>query len=225
MTGLLKSLKSLFTGSVDDKLTELKDKRFSEVVFVVLDLETSGLDVGKDKILSFGGVKIVGGQIQVHQSLEKVFRQKKDTINENSEIHGLLNKEISEGDEKDEGLREVWDFIGDAIVVGHHVGFDYSMLDIAFQKYFKKGLDNLTLDTATLAIRLEKGALGDNFRKEEFGLDELCKRFEIETFDRHTAPGDAFITAQLLLKLLALGEVNGIKTVGQLLEKRKSGLF
>lgn len=225
MTGLLKSLKSLFTGSVDDKLTELKDKRFSEVVFVVLDLETSGLDVGKDKILSFGGVKIVGGQIQVHQSLEKVFRQKKDTINENSEIHGLLNKEISEGDKKDEGLREVWDFIGDAIVVGHHVGFDYSMLDIAFQKYFKKGLDNLTLDTATLAIRLEKGALADNFKKGEFGLDELCRRFEVEPFDRHTAPGDAFITAQLLLKLLALAEVNGIKTVGQLLEKRKSGLF
>jgi DNA polymerase III subunit epsilon len=52
---------------------------------------------------------------------------------------------------------------------------------------------------------------------EAYSLDRLCEKYQIELDDRHTAPGDAFLTAQLLLKLLKLAEKKGIKTFGELI--------
>lgn len=222
---MFKILRNIF-GISDEKkkFSAIRNKHFSELVFTVIDLETSGLDTTKDKILSFGGIKVVNGAIQVEESLELVFKQKTETDNKSVIIHGLLKRDISGGDEKSEGLKTIRNFIGDTIIVGHHIDFDYLKLNDTLKKYFNEVLDNPRLDTAELAIRLEKGAFESNFSKGEFGLDELCSRYNIEVYDRHTAPGDAFITAQLLIKLFQIAEAKGLKTVGQLLEKRKSGL-
>jgi DNA polymerase-3 subunit epsilon len=50
-----------------------------------------------------------------------------------------------------------------------------------------------------------------------YSLDELCIRYGIEMDDRHTAAGDAFLTAQLFLKLLKLAEKKGIRNFKDLL--------
>ena len=95
---LLKRLTKLLSRSkCRRKLKQIKDKRFEEVVFTVIDLETSGLDASRDKILSFGAIKVVNGKIRVDQSLEFIFRQKKNTDNESVAIHGLLSRNISTG--------------------------------------------------------------------------------------------------------------------------------
>jgi DNA polymerase-3 subunit epsilon len=80
-------------------------------------------------------------------------------------------------------------------------------------------LPNPMIDTMTLAIRLELGPHADRsqIHPEDYGLDALCGRYQIITEDRHTASGDAFLTAQLLLKLLKLAQVKGIKNFGQLI--------
>jgi DNA polymerase-3 subunit epsilon len=52
---------------------------------------------------------------------------------------------------------------------------------------------------------------------KNYSLDVLCKRFDIVTKDRHTALGDAFLTALLFMKLIRLFEKKGIKTLKQLL--------
>jgi DNA polymerase-3 subunit epsilon len=51
---------------------------------------------------------------------------------------------------------------------------------------------------------------------KEYTLDSLCKRFNIKTNDRHTAGGDAFLTASLFLKLLKLASKKGINNWGLL---------
>lgn len=229
MNVFTKRWNSLFGKSPsNEKHTELKGKNLDEVTFVVLDLETSGLHVVKDKVLSFGGIKVVKGSLHVSDSLEKVFKQSLTAFPENGEsvkIHGLLKKDTSMGEEKGEGLKEVVDFIGDDIVVGHHVEFDWLMLNKVLEKYQGKRLGNLKLDTAKLAAKLDQGAFGNNYSGKEFGLDELCRRYGIEPFDRHTAAGDAFITAQLLIKLIQLAQMKGLLTVGQLMEKKRMGLI
>ncbi|TAE45852.1 MAG: hypothetical protein EAZ89_21065, partial [Bacteroidetes bacterium] len=47
------------------------------------------------------------------------------------------------------------------------------------------------------------------FPLEEYDLDTLCRRFDIRPGDRHTAWGDAMLTAQLFLKLLKIKEKEG----------------
>lgn len=207
---------------------ELRSKKITDASFVVIDLETSGLDISRDKVLSFGGIKVENRSIIVASSMEKVFKQSSESLPGNGEsatIHGLLGKDTSGGEDKHLGIRDVVEFIGTDIIVGHHISFDLLMLKKVTIKYLNKALPNLSVDTAHLAARLEQGAFASTIRQGQYGLDQLCQKYGIEPFDRHTAPGDAFLTAQLFLKLLDLAGKMGIQTVGQLLGKRKSGLY
>jgi DNA polymerase-3 subunit epsilon len=214
--------------SRDESGEDLRPKLINEATFVVIDLETSGLDVARDKVLSFGGIKVINGSVEVAQSMEMVFRQSLNTLPQNNEsikVHGLLKRDTEKGREKGKGVEEVLEFIGKDILVGHHVDFDYLMLQKVMEKYLGKKLSNPRLDTAALAARIEHGAFGKNYTNGDYTLDKLCERYRIEPFDRHTAAGDAFITAQLLTKLLSIADRKGIKTIGQLLERKRTGLF
>lgn len=52
---------------------------------------------------------------------------------------------------------------------------------------------------------------------QDYSLDKLCERYGISLDDRHTAAGDALLTAQLLIKLLKVADKKGIKTFGDLM--------
>jgi len=115
--------------------------------------------------------------------------------------------------------REILKYVGTDIIVGHHIGFDLTMLEKTLKPFgFNKFL-NPVIDTKYLAMRLEKGPHFDQRTaiKEEYALDAVCNRYEIELDDRHTAAGDAFLTAQLLMKLLKIAETKGIKDLGGLM--------
>ena len=60
--------------------------------------------------------------------------------------------------------------------------------------------------------------LPENTRIEGFSLDHLCQRFGVVPHDRHTAAGDAFITAQVFQRLLRLARKAGRDTLGALAE-------
>jgi DNA polymerase III epsilon subunit-like protein len=60
--------------------------------------------------------------------------------------------------------------------------------------------------------------LGDYPPLQGYSLDALCRRFDVAPYDRHTAPGDAFLTAQVFLHLLRLAERAGRDTLGALCE-------
>jgi hypothetical protein len=91
-------------------------------------------------------------------------------------------------------------------IVGRHI----STLNAACQRHWGFDLRNRSLDTMDLALHLEgSGAFADHERIREFTLDSLCEMFAVIPHDRHTAGGDAFITAQVFLRLLRLASRNG----------------
>jgi DNA polymerase-3 subunit epsilon len=103
--------------------------------------------------------------------------------------------------------------------VGHHLGFDLEMLLKTCKPFGVETFPNPCIDTMNLAIRLEQGRNADwhQFKQEEYSLDSLCDRYRIPKDDRHTAAGDAFLTAHLLLKLLVVAKKKGITDFGQLM--------
>ncbi|WP_291781925.1 3'-5' exonuclease [Cecembia sp.] len=187
----------------------------SQLNFVVLDTETTGLNPKMDYIISFGGIKLSHFSIPVRNCKEmylKVPIKNAEAI----QVHELIRT-------KDpvalrDFAREFLEFIGPHILVGHHVGFDLAMLEKALRPFGLKKLQNAVLDTQYFAMRLEKGIQYDPSmgKPGEFTLDSLCERYGITLDDRHTAAGDAFLTAQLLMKLLKLAEKKGIKDFGSL---------
>lgn len=184
--------------------------------FVVLDTETTGLTPKSDYILSFGAVKLKGFQITMEDTME-CYLQTPRRSREAIEVHEILRP--GELMTLEDFAERFLAYIGTSIIVGHHVGFDLEMLTKALKPFgFRKFL-NPVLDTHSLAVRLEKGPHYDTSmgKPGEYTLDSLCERYQISLDDRHTAAGDAYLTAQLLMKLLKLAEKKGIGSYGKLI--------
>jgi DNA polymerase-3 subunit epsilon len=191
-------------------------RSLDQLEFTAFDTETTGLSVKDDYILSFGGVKIQNEAIQVETVLE-LYPNSPKSGQKTAAIHGLIVREnqIPISDFTAQTLK----YFGNSILVAHHIGFDTEMMQKACKPFGLERLPNPLLDTMNFAIRLELGPQADRsqIHPEDYGLDALCERYQILTEDRHTASGDAFLTAQLLLKLLKIAHAKGIKNFGQLI--------
>ncbi|PVY41880.1 3'-5' exonuclease [Pontibacter virosus] len=192
----------------------------AEAEFVVFDTETTGLDQRRDKVLSMGAIKVRSLQVLVSDTFECLVQQEGAPSTKSAEVHGLLSKELEGGIAEQEAVEGFIDFIGNAILVGQHVAFDIAMVNQMLKRQGISGkLRNRSVDTAHLAIRLERRhADSHTLKTGEYSLDALCERYNLPSDDRHTASGDAFATALLLLKLLSLAKKRGIATVGELLK-------
>ena len=186
--------------------------------FVVFDTETSGLETKKARLLSLGAVVVQHDSLLVEQSLEVTAYAPSTEISDHVAIHGITRRELESGVDEQEILRSWFSFIGNAVLVAHHAAFDLTIVNHLSIKHFGIKHKNEIIDTAHLAKRLEHGTrLNEYIRHEDYSLDLLCERYNIRPDDRHTAAGDAYITAKLLLKLLAHARKAGIKTYGALL--------
>jgi DNA polymerase-3 subunit epsilon len=169
---------------------------FEETRFVVLDTETTGLDPKKDKILSIGAVSVRNNYIEISESFECFLIQEKFNT-KTVKIHGILkegkNSKISELD----ALKVFLNYIDNAVLIAHHAAFDEAIINSALKNNHLPKLKNKIIDTGILYKKLK------NTYDKHFSLDKLCEEFNIKMHDRHTAQGDAYITAQLFLKIVS----------------------
>lgn len=181
---------------------------------VVFDTETTGLDILKDRIISIGAVRIKAGRINVGESAEWKIKQHVGLKAEGIKIHGILKKELDEGMEESEVLKQFLQFIEGSILVAHHSAFDVAMINKALKRHFQIKLWNKSIDTAWLAQRLEEGKIEKPLsNKANYSLDKLCEKHHVPVFERHNSAGDAYLTAVLFLKLMKLGRRRGLKTI------------
>lgn len=197
------------------------DPPIEDLTFVVLDTETTGLDPGRDRILSIGAVRVHQGRILVKEALDLYLQQ--EHFDRNSvPIHGILREDGHPRIPEAEALRLLMDYIGEAIVVGHHVNFDRAVLQRGLARQGLPPLSNDCLDTGLLYQNtLLKTPLLR--RKEFYSLDDLARRFDLSRTDRHTALGDAYLTAMALLHILELLKGKSISSRKQLLRAGKVG--
>ncbi len=171
---------------------------------IVLDAETTGFDIGSDRLLTLACVEVSSGQLRVSDFHAWLFHQPAARVNDAVAVHGILPSETAQGQPEKEALAEALPILSGAVLVGHHVGFDAGMLDHALRAHFGLGARNLLVDTARLAM-----AELEAFRKTAYpnqrppSLDEVCSNLGLPMHDRHTASGDTFATAQVFLLLAA----------------------
>ncbi len=200
----------------------LKHTSIENLRFVVLDTETTGLDIQKDQLLSIGTVCIEKKAILVKGAMEWVLYSEEnlEVNKEGIAIHGLRPKDLKEGTKKQIALQEFLTYLDNSIIVAHHTAFDVAMLNKAMTDFYPDfKLYNHQLDTAKLAIRLERGLFNQSsaYDRKKYTLDALCERYDVEMVERHTAWGDAYTTAVLFLKLIQLLKKSGIHNLKDLL--------
>ncbi|TAI48606.1 PolC-type DNA polymerase III [Flagellimonas allohymeniacidonis] len=182
------------------KFSEEEPKEIEQTTFVLWDTETTGFNVTQDRILCIGAVKLLNGMLEVKNSFE-VFLSQNYYDAETAKIHGILKKEKTTCLIELDALKQFLDYIGNAVLVGHHVLFDVNMINEALNRLGLPKLKNKTLDTSLL---YKQTLLATSMlqKKEQYTLDELAEKFDISKKDRHTALGDALITAYAFMEIL-----------------------
>lgn len=169
-----------------------------ENTFVVLDTETTGFSLTRDRMLCIGALKLKDNSIVVKDSFE-VYLEQEHYDSESAEIHGILKKSKKDCITELEALKQFLVFVKNHVLVGHHVMFDINMINAALKRNGLPKLKNKTLDTESLYIRTLLISTVVQ-KKERYSLDDLAKKYSISRKDRHTALGDAFITAIAFLR-------------------------
>lgn len=190
-----------FWNEYSEKFGEEIPENILELKYVIFDTETTGFNFENDRILSIGAVKVEKQAIEISQNFEVYLNQQ--TFNpETVKIHGIIRNERIDKLSEIDALKKFLEYIGNSILVAHHANFDIKMVNKALERHQLPKLKNKYLDTAIL---YKKTRIATNLidREKVFSLDELAEVYNIDLVDRHTASGDAYITAIVFIKILS----------------------
>lgn len=177
-----------------------ENSTIEETRFVVLDTENTGFDYNNDRILCIGALVLQNGIISIQDSFE-VYIEQDHYDKATAQIHGILKAFIIQRPTELEALQQFLAFVGDSVIIAHHTIFDVTMINKALERNGLPELTNKRLDTAILYKKtLIKSHLFE--RKDHYTLDDLADKFDISKKDRHTALGDAYLTAIAFLKIV-----------------------
>jgi len=166
--------------------------RAKKEIEVVIDVETTGLDYTREKIIEFAGVKLVNGKIT--DTFETLINPHQHIRKSSQAIHGISEDDLKDAPEEEKIYPEIFDFIGDATIVAHNAIFDFSFLNKTSKRLYDKPLENNYIDTQMMFKEVYP-------QIESCGLDNLVTIFQASNTQRHRAMGDAMALALCYPKL------------------------
>ncbi len=185
--------------------------------FVAFDVETTGLDPQREKMIEVGAVRFENGvETNQYSSLIACPYQLPPNI---VKLTGIDDEMLKNQPDETVVLPELMEFVGDEIIVGQNVSFDLSFLNAALKRAGIKP-DKTALravDTALIA-RVLLPTL------QSRGLSSLGRYFNLDVKEAHRAVPDARRAGQVLLQLLSYFNRVDIKTV-DLLRRISDGLY
>ena len=205
-----------------DNRKALKQLNINDAIFTVLDTETTGLNVNEGhKIVSVGGIKIKSYQLLEDQILDELINPERDIPFASRNIHYISDDQVKDKPNIYQLEKKISNFLENTILVGHNVDFDIGFIkkNAAKTSLAVTVKKISSIDTILLAAGLYPSL-------ESYELSFLCDHFRIKTFDqiRHSALGDAIITARLFLFLLDTAKNrNNVHSIGELINLCKQG--
>jgi DNA polymerase-3 subunit epsilon len=202
------------TGSTE----ALAERRLSELSFTVFDTETTGLEPSAgDEILQIGATRIVAGKLRRQDCFEQLVDPGRDIPAAGIPIHGITPEMVAGKPLIDSVLPAFHAFAADTVLVAHNAAFDMRFLQL---KEERTGLrfDQPVLDTLLLSAVVHP-------QQASHRLEAIAERLGVTVLGRHTALGDAMVTAEVFLKLVPLLEAMGIHTLGQAMEAARKTWF
>lgn len=163
--------------------------------WVVVDVETTGLDTARDALLSVGAVALRPDGIDLSDSFEAVVRPPQPSGRDNILVHRIGAHAQASGEPPEQVCRRFLEFTGASPLVGFHVAFDQQFLTRAMRH---AGVNPPAhwLDVAELARAVRPDA-------QARALDEWLEIAQLSAMTRHSAASDALATAMLFQWVLA----------------------
>ncbi|HHG75428.1 MAG TPA: 3'-5' exonuclease [Persephonella sp.] len=175
--------------------TEIQKKPLEHLTFCSFDLETTGLDIKKDEIISIGGIKIKNLKIELSSKFYKVVKPKKEIKKESILIHGITTADIEKALPPEEVIPEFLEYIKGTVLVGYFISFDISILSRYTQEMFGIPVLNPYIDIRDIYFSKLKSRYTPAEKQEEKNLEQLAEEYGIPVEKRHDAFYDSLISA------------------------------
>jgi DNA polymerase-3 subunit epsilon len=167
---------------------------------VSIDLETTGLDVGRDAVLSIAAVPVEGHVVRLSQALSLKVRGATDFRIEAMRHHRLRPSDIAGGVSLPDAVEALLDMIGNRPLLGYAVAFDLAVLDRIIGELHGFRLPNRVIELRevyTATCRLRHPERGD----PDLRYEAVMRAVGVPVLGRHTALGDAVTTAMAYVAL------------------------
>src|SRR5262245_23198166 len=181
-----------------------------EAVYVVFDLETTGLRPGSARICEIGAVRVA--ELELEERFETLVNPRVPLPPAITALTGIEPRALRGAPGTEQAVRSFLEFAGDAVLVAHNARFDLAFLDREVERLTGRRVAAPVVDTVWLARRLLEG------RTRRVGLAALAHFFGTAARPCHRALPDAETTAEALLHLIGLAQERGARTVADLVE-------
>ncbi len=196
----------------------LDERPLSELAYTVFDTETTGLNPSEgDEIIQIGATRIVGGKLRRQECFEQLVDPQRDIPAAGIPIHGIEPAMVQGQPTIDSVLPAFHAFAQDTVLVAHNAAFDMRFLQLKEQRTGVR-FEQPVLDTLLLSAVAHPNQVSH-------GLEAIAERLDVTVMGRHTALGDAMVTAEVFLKLIPLLRSQGILTLGQAREAAQKTFY
>jgi DNA polymerase-3 subunit epsilon len=176
---------------------------------VVLDLETTGPDMFRDRIISIGAVAVNQRSVRHDDAFEEIVRQDRSSEVENILIHQIGGQQQLGGADPAVALMDLLAFLGTSVAFAFRAEFDSTVLHRELQQRLGMPLRHQFIDLAIVLPALFPDLQNDS-------LDDWIVHFGLPPIGRHHAIADAYASAQLMLIAFEQAQTLGIETPGDL---------
>lgn len=169
-----------------------------ETLFAIVDLETTGFNPAKDRIVQMAAV-VMDGTGNVVDSFDTVVKPESPSQYEHGaeHVHGISREMVENGMPLTEALARMWTITDGKVFTAHNARFDVSFLEAESERVGMQRQVTRYLDTLALARSADKE------KQRKHSLEALCEHYGVQRERAHEAMSDAKATARILMELIS----------------------
>ncbi|WP_299870743.1 exonuclease domain-containing protein [uncultured Cocleimonas sp.] len=177
----------------------------SEVEFLALDFETTGLDANKEAILSIGCTLIKDGRVKLSENSHHFIQVNREIPPESVVIHKITDDRAQTGEHLHNVLEMLLEKMKGRVLLVHYDKIERNFFNAACKEIYGDAPPLLIVDTLAIAQK-RQDKLPQGFTPNSLRLFNLRAAYGLPRYNAHSALEDAIATAELFLAQMANGD-------------------
>ena len=175
---------------------------------LVLDLETTGLDVRNDRVIQVAAIYMQGDRLTDRFEIDSLVNPQISIPTQSIAIHKIQDVDVAEAPLFPVIAERLKSLFSGHVVIGHNIGFDIAILRHEFSRAELSWHEPPIIDIGQLLGALQRSL-------PDLGFETVASALGVEIRDRHSARGDCRAAAEVWAKLVPMLRDREIRTLGE----------
>jgi DNA polymerase III subunit epsilon len=173
----------------------------ADLRLLAVDIETTGLDPRRDRMLSIGWLPVDGGRIELGGAGRVVVRDTGGAagVGQSATVHGLTDDRLAGGVPVEEAVARLLDALAGRVLLAHFAQIETGFLAAVCERAWGAGMPCVVVDTFELERRVVAGGWGAEPARGALRLWTARERRGLPVYRAHEALTDALACAELYL--------------------------